>query len=176
MHQYKFHIWDYYVIKKNPPSISDPHLLSVDNPIIALLHCLSLHSTHIAASARLSHTIGTHQGLLQRCEFDKISQKVSSHLNQPAQVLLLLLMVASDHNRHGSKSIGLNGSHDASATVGHLLSDQTTILVGNDVKIGFMLKKSRLKRPEVNSPEFQGPCHRTPEKHVSIQIRVQWLD
>merc|ERR1719289_129806 len=89
-------------------AICDPHLLSIDDPIISLLLSLSLHSTHVTASARLRHTIGAHQGLL----------------NQPAKVLLLLLMVASNHDRHRSKSIGLNGSHDASASVGHLLSDK----------------------------------------------------
>ena len=58
-----------------------------------------------------------------------------SHLNQPAEILLLLFMVASDHNRHRTEAICLNGSHDTSATVGHLLSDQTTILVGHNVII-----------------------------------------
>jgi len=37
------------------------------------------------------------------------------------------LVRASDHNRHRTEAICLNGSHDTSATVGHLLSDQTTI-------------------------------------------------
>ena len=54
-----------------------------------------------------------------------------SNLNQPAQVLLLLLMVAGDHHRHGTKTVGLDGSHDTSAAIGHLLSDKTTVLVKN---------------------------------------------
>merc|ERR1712083_443228 len=92
-------------------SIGDPHLLAVDHPLIPLLLGLGLHSAHIAASAGLRHTIGAHKGLL----------------NKPSQVLLLLFMVASDHDWHRSKSVGLDGRHDASATVSHLFSDQATV-------------------------------------------------
>merc|ERR1712180_239884 len=87
-------------------------------PLVSLALCpmlisflLRLHSTHIAASAGLGHTISTHQGLL----------------DQSAQVLLLLLMVAGDHHRHGTKTVGLDCSHDTSAAIGHLLSDKTTV-------------------------------------------------
>ena len=52
-----------------------------------------------------------------------------SNLDQPAQVLLLLLMVAGDHHGHGTKTVGLDGSHDTSAAIGHLLSDKTAVLV-----------------------------------------------
>ena len=54
-----------------------------------------------------------------------------SNLDQSAQVLLLLLMVAGDHHRHGTKTVGLDGSHDTSAAIGHLLSDKTTVLAKN---------------------------------------------
>merc|ERR1712156_985618 len=91
-------------------SVGDPHLLAVDHPLVALLLRLGLHSTHVAAGPGLGHTISTHQGLL----------------DQSAQVLLLLLMVAGDHHRHGTKTVGLDGSHDTSAAIGHLLSDKTT--------------------------------------------------
>merc|ERR1719158_1469331 len=90
-------------------AIGDPHFLTIDNPLISLLLCLGLHTTHVTSSARLGHTIGAHQRLL----------------DQPAKVLLLLFMVASDHDRHRTEAICLNGSHDTRATVGHLLSDQT---------------------------------------------------
>merc|ERR1719341_2802309 len=82
-------------------AIGDPHFLPVDDPLVALLLCLRLHSTHVAASPRLGHTIGAHQRLL----------------DQPSQVLLLLFMVASDHDRHRSKAVSLDGSHDTSATI-----------------------------------------------------------
>ena len=59
------------------------------------------------------------------------------HLNKPSQVLLLLFMVASDHDWHGSKSVGLDGRHDASATVGHLFSDQATVLKRDGIKFPF---------------------------------------
>ena len=114
----------------NLPSVGDPHLLAVDHPLVALLLRLRLHSTHITAGPGLGHTIGTHQGLLQFGK-SKCGREVlkGSNLDQPAQVLLLLLMVAGDHHRHGTKTVGLDGSHDTSAAIGHLLSDKTAVLV-----------------------------------------------
>ena len=115
----------------NLPSVGDPHLLAVDHPLVALLLRLRLHSTHIAAGPGLGHTIGTHQGLLQFGKLKSVELLKGSNLDQSAQVLLLLLMVAGDHHRHGTKTVGLDGSHDTSAAIGHLLSDKTTVLVKN---------------------------------------------
>ena len=86
-----------------------------------------------------------------------------SNLDQPAQVLLLLLMVAGDHHRHGTKTVGLDGSHDTSAAIGHLLSDKTTVLVKNLISAS-----SRTLRK--NSPVCQGPCRHIPEEIILITI------
>lgn len=56
-------------------------------------------------------TVRTHDGLVY----------------QSAKVLLLLLLVASDHDGHGAQTVGLDRRHDASAAVGHLLGDQTAV-------------------------------------------------
>ena len=35
------------------PAVGDPHLLAVDDPLVPLLLCLSLHSGHVGAGSRL---------------------------------------------------------------------------------------------------------------------------
>ena len=110
------------------PSVGDPHLRAIDHPVaIGILDCLRLDPGDIRARTRFSDTVGTHQRLL----------------DQTAEILLLLLVIASDHDGHGSEAISLDGSHDASAAIGHLLCDQAAIesakthptVLGGDVQV-----------------------------------------
>merc|ERR1711911_300137 len=70
-----------------------------------------LDPRHVTPSPRLRHAVGTHHGLVY----------------QHPEVFLLLLMVASDHDGHGAEAVSLDGGHNASAAIRHLLSNETAV-------------------------------------------------
>ena len=48
-------------------------------------------------------------------------------LNESTQILLLLLLVSRQHDRHRTQSVGLDGRQDAGAAVGDLLGDEAAV-------------------------------------------------
>mmetsp|Transcript_26069 Transcript_26069/g.66168 ORF Transcript_26069/g.66168 Transcript_26069/m.66168 type:complete len:310 (+) Transcript_26069:762-1691(+) len=92
-------------------AIRDPHLLSVQHPIVAFLHCRRREAGNIRAGARLGHAVS---GLQRR-------------LRQTTQVLLLLLRRACDDHRRRGQAVGLHGGHDAGASVRQLLADEDAL-------------------------------------------------
>ena len=92
-------------------AVGDPHLLAVDDPLVPLLLGPGLDAGHVGARAGLGDAVGAHDGLL----------------GEPVEVLVLLRVVAGQHDGHGAEAVGLERCTDAGATVGELLGHHAAL-------------------------------------------------
>ena len=95
-------------------AVGDPALLSGQHEIVAHLAVAALHAGHVRPGVRLGAAVGGE---------DRGGQ-------QPAEVLLLLLVGAGDDERHGPQRVARHGGVDPHAAVGDLLHQQAVVQAG----------------------------------------------
>ena len=92
-------------------TVRDPHLGSVQDPLIAALLRTSRDVSHVRASTWLRHTVRSHQGLL----------------GHTTKVLGLLLIITCHKDWCLGKTIGLDSRLNTGAAIGELLRDQRAL-------------------------------------------------
>src|SRR5664280_255452 len=107
--------------------IRDPHLLAVDHVVVADPLRKGPDADHVGAGPRLGHAVSGEEGLAR----------------QPAEELLLLLLVAGHDDGRRGQPVGLHCGGDAGAAVGALLRDDAAVqdaqpraaVLGGDMRV-----------------------------------------
>ena len=94
--------------------VGDPHLLAVDDVVVAILDGAGLDALNVRASAWLGHGVGGHV---------RVAVAVDWASEQAEVFMLLLLGAVHDHGRDG-QLVGLHRRADARASPGHLFCEE----------------------------------------------------
>ncbi|KAG5457778.1 MAG: hypothetical protein BJ554DRAFT_2128, partial [Olpidium bornovanus] len=108
-------------------AVGDPHLLAIDDPLVAFLDGARLDPGDVRTGDGLRDAVARHEGRLRHA----------------AEVLLLLGVVGSDDNRRFRQAVALDGGLHSRAPEGELLGDYGAVedaeaqaaVLGRDVRV-----------------------------------------